>query len=107
MTERESKVRMPDDVAAIADCGYATWASDDVDPKLRAKFEVERIPVVGVRNVRVWGLQVDDERELPGRERTQIPDEEIWEVNLQALDGSKFEVDSKLLKAAGDQSGSG
>ena len=102
MTERESKAGMPDAVARIADCGYAAWASEDVDPKLRAKFEATRIPVVGVRHVRVWGLQVDDERELPGRERTQIPDEEIWEVNLQALDGSNFEVDSRLLKAAGD-----
>ena len=45
-------------------------------------------------------MQVDDERELPGLERTQIPDEEVWEVNLEALDGSKFEVDSRLLKAA-------
>jgi hypothetical protein len=56
--------------------------------------------VAGVRHVRIWGLQVDDERELPGLERTQIPDEEVWEVNLEALDGSKFEVDSRLLKAA-------
>jgi hypothetical protein len=55
--------------------------------------------VAGVRHVRIWGLQVDDERELPGLERTQIPDEEVWEVNLEALDGSKFEVDSRLLKA--------
>lgn len=100
MTERESKARMPAEVAAIADCGYAIWASDKVDPKLRDKFEATRIPVVGIRQVRVWGLQVDDERELPGRERTQIPDEEIWEVNLRALDGSNFEVDSRLLTAA-------
>ena len=47
----------------------------------------------------IAGLQVDDERELPGLERTQIPDEEVWEVNLEALDGSRFEVDSRLLKA--------
>ena len=26
--------------------------------------------------------------------------EEVWEINLEALDGSKFEVDSRLLKAA-------
>jgi hypothetical protein len=105
MSERESKAKMPDAVAAIADCGFAAWASDDIDPKLRARFESKRIPVVGVRHVRVWGLQVDDERELPGHERTQIPDEEIWEVNLQALDGSNFEVDSRLLKAATSQDG--
>ena len=91
---------MPAAVAEIADCGFATWASEDVDEKLRARFAADRIPVAGVRHVRIWGLQVDDERELPGLERTQIPDEEVWEVNLEALDGSKFEVDSRLLKAA-------
>jgi hypothetical protein len=91
---------MPPEVAEIAECGFATWASDNVDDKLRARFDAERIPVAGVRHVRIWGLQVDDERELPGLERTQIPDEEVWEVNLEALDGSKYEVDSRLLKAA-------
>ena len=90
---------MPQEVAEIADCGYAIWARDDVDANLRARFDSERIPVAGVRHVRIWGLQVDDERELPGLERTQIPDEEVWEINLEALDGSKFEVDSRLLKA--------
>jgi hypothetical protein len=45
-------------------------------------------------------LQVDDERVLPGRERTQIQDEEIWEVNLEAKNGSRYEVESKLLKPA-------
>ena len=60
----------------------------------------DRIPVAGVRHVRVWGLQVDDERELPGLERTQIPDEELWEVNLVGKNGSKYEFDSTLLKPA-------
>ena len=91
---------MPGPVAAIAERGFATWATDDVDPALRAKFDDTRIPVAGIRNVRVWGLQVDDERELPGRERTQIPDDEIWEVNLEARDGSHYEIDSRKLKAA-------
>ena len=86
--------------ARIAECGFAIWARDEVDDKLRARFDANCIPVAGVRHVRIWGLQVDDERELPGLERTQIPDEEVWEVNLEALDGSKFEVDSRLLKAA-------
>jgi hypothetical protein len=99
MTETGAR-NMPDRVAEIAECGFASWASDDVDEKLRARFAADRIPVAGVRHVRIWGLQVDDERELPGLERTQIPDEEVWEVNLEALDGSKFEVDSRLLKAA-------
>ncbi len=91
---------MPDELQAIVDCGYAIWASDDVDAELRARFDSERIPVAGVRQVRVWGVQVDDERELPGLERTQIPDEELWEVNLVALNGSKYEFDSTLLKPA-------
>ena len=62
--------------------------------------KAERIPVRGIRQVRVWGLQVDDERELPGHERTNIPDEEIWEVNLEASDGSCYEVASHLLRPA-------
>jgi len=99
MTEKSAHARMPDHLAAIVAAGFATWASDDIDPALRARFDAERIPVVGVRQVRVWGLQVDDERELPGLERTQIPDEEIWEVNLEAKDGSCYEVESRLLKA--------
>ncbi|MDH3586173.1 MAG: hypothetical protein OEQ30_03720 [Gammaproteobacteria bacterium] len=99
MTDSDPR-NMPPEVAAIAECGFAIWAGGDVDEKLRVRFDAERIPVAGVRHVRIWGLQVDDERELPGLERTQIPDEEVWEINLEALDGSKFEVDSRLLKAA-------
>lgn len=97
MPERTPK--MPEHVGAIVASGFATWATDDVDPQLRAKFDADRIPVSGIRNVRVWGIQVDDERELPGLERTQIPDEELWEVNLEAKDGSHYEVDSKKLRA--------
>ncbi len=100
MTEQRVNARMPAHIAAITARRYATWATDDVDPNLRARFDPECIPVAGVRLVRVWGLQVDDERALPGHERTQIPDEEIWEINLVAADGSHFEVDSKLLKPA-------
>ena len=100
MSDKRTTTDAPDEVAAIIDCGYATWANDDVDEALRARFSDQRIPVAGVRHVRVWGLQVDDERELPGRERTQIPDEEIWEVNLVSADGSHYEVDSRLLKPA-------
>ncbi len=96
-TEQQS---MPAAVATIVNCGFATWASDNVDAALKARFAADRIPVDGVRHVRVWGIQVDDERELPGHERTQIPDEEIWEINLVAKDGSRFGVSSTLLKAA-------
>jgi hypothetical protein len=91
---------MPAELTAIVECGYAIWATDGVDETMRARFDSERIPVAGVRHVRVWGLQVDDERELPGLERTQVPDEELWEVNLEALNGSKYEFDSTLLKPA-------
>ena len=100
MTKRDSTANMPRHVAEIADVGYAIWASGSVDSDLRARFDSERIRVAGVRNVRVWGLQVDDERELPGHERTSIPDEETWEINLVAKDGSHFEFDSSLLKVA-------
>jgi len=100
MTDPKKSPSMPAQVADIIDCGFATWATDEVDEALRARFDAVRIPVTGVRNVRVWGLQVDDERELPGRERTSIPDDEIWEINLEARNGSHYEVDSRMLKAA-------
>jgi len=100
MGKETTQAAMPASLAEIAKSGYAIWVNDDVDAALRARFDSERIPVIGVRQVRVWGLQVDDERELPGLERTQIPDEEIWEVNLEAKDGSKYEFDSTLLKRA-------
>lgn len=101
MTDVKQQANMPAEVAALVTAGFATWARSDVDAALRKKFDPDRIPVAGVRHVRVWGIQVDDERELPGLERTQIPDEEIWEINLVASDGSKYEVDSRLLKPAG------
>jgi hypothetical protein len=91
---------MPPEVAAIVDCGYAIWSSEELGVAFRQKFDAQRIPVRGVRQVRVWGLQVDDERELPGLERTSIPDEEIWEINLEASDGSRYEVESRLLVPA-------
>lgn len=102
MTDKQLKAEMPAELEAIVACGYATWATDSVDSALRARFDSRRIPVVGVRNVRVWGLQVDDERELPGLERTQVPDEELWEVNLKALNGSNYEIESSLLKPAAE-----
>jgi len=100
MTRTKTLQNMPDNVAAIVASGYATWASDEGDAAFRERFDAKRIPVTGFRNVRVWGLQVDDERELPGLERTSIPDDEIWEINLEAIDGSHYEVDSTLLVPA-------
>ncbi len=102
MVDRKMLAAMPEALMAIVNNGYAIWANGDVNAALRARFDDRRIPVVGVRHVRVWGLQVDDERELPGLERTQMADDEIWEVNLEAKDGSRFEVESRLLKPAPD-----
>jgi hypothetical protein len=100
MSERNVEPLMPAEVAAIRSCGYARWASPEVAAAIRDKFAASRIPVRGIRHVRIWGLQVDDERELPGHERTMIPDEDLWQVELEALDGSHFEVNSQLLVAA-------
>jgi hypothetical protein len=92
---------MPPEVLAIRECGYARWVSAEVAAAIRDRFAADRIPVKGIRHVRIWGLQVDDERELPGHERTTIPDEDLWQVELEALDGSRFEVNSGMLVAAG------
>jgi hypothetical protein len=100
MTHPTPGPEMPAAVAAIRDAGFATWAGDSVAAALRAKFDPARIRVRNIRHVRVWGLQVDDERALPGLERTRIPDEDIWEVSLEALDGSTRAFDSRLLVAA-------
>ena len=39
MTNQDSAAKMPQHVAAIAACGYAIWASDDVNADLRARFD--------------------------------------------------------------------
>jgi hypothetical protein len=101
MSERNAVEPMPPEVLAIRDCGYARWVSAEVAAAIRDRFAADRIPVRGIRHVRIWGLQVDDERELPGHERTTIPDEDLWQVELEALDGSRFEVNSGMLVAAG------
>ncbi len=103
MNSDTKDTRMPDHVSEIVECGFAIWAGDDVEVTIRTKFDDKRIPVVGVRNVRVWGVQVDDERELPGHERTQIPDEVIWEVTLEARNGSQYAFDSKFVVPAVDE----
>jgi hypothetical protein len=95
-----TQAQLPDKVAAIKECGFVTWANDQLSAEFRALFDKVRIPVAGIRHVRLWGIQVDDERELPGRERTEIPDEELWEVILQSKDGSTFEVNAKFVAPA-------
>lgn len=100
MKTNSGEAMMPANVAAIRDRGYATWADEQAGGALRDRFDAARIPVKGIRHVRVWGLQVDDERALPGRERSLIPDEDIWEISLEAKDGSTYAFDSSLLRPA-------
>ncbi len=100
MGERKNEAPMPPEVAAIRDCGFAVWASEDVARSLRGSFDTDRIPVKSIRHVRVWGIQVDDERELPGLERTMIPDEDIWEITLETKEGASYAFDSRLLRPA-------
>jgi hypothetical protein len=45
-------------------------------------------------------LQVDDEFEIPGHERTRVADEELWEISIRARDGSTYEVNAALLLPA-------
>ena len=72
MINQKTEISMPAKAAAIAKCGYAIWASaDEVDAALMAHFDTERLPVAAICHVRIWGLQVDDERELPGLEKNQ------------------------------------
>lgn len=92
--------RLPDEVAAIERSGYVVFVDESLPGEFRERFDVNRIPVVAIRHVRQWGLQVDDEFELPGHERTKIPDEELWEVSIRARDGSTYEVNAALLRPA-------
>ena len=91
---------LPDEVAAIGRCGYVVFTDESLSAEFRERFEAGRIPVTAIRHVRQWGLQVDDEFELPGHERTVIPDEELWEVSIRARDGSTYEVNAALLRPA-------
>ncbi|MDJ0653315.1 MAG: hypothetical protein QNJ40_04100 [Xanthomonadales bacterium] len=90
---------LPQKVQQIKERGFAVFLGEGLSADFMAKFD-HPIPVEGIRQVRVWGLQVDDERELPGHERTSIPDEERWEINIRARNGSCYEVDSDLLLPA-------
>ena len=92
--------QLPQSVAAIEARGYAVWQKQDLGPEFIGHFDETRIPVVGLRHVRQWGIQVDDEREIMGHERTSIPDEELWEVVLKAKDGSTYEVNASFLAPA-------
>ncbi len=92
---------LPAEIGAIEQSGFVTWSEDNsLSAEFRQQFNDAQIPVLGIRHVQVWGLQVDDERELPGHERTSIPNEELWEIILQAKDGSRYDVNSKFLVPA-------
>ncbi len=92
---------MPEEIGAINQCGFVTWSDDNsLSAEFRQQFNPTRIPVLGIRHVKIWGLQVDDERELPGHERTSIPNEELWEIILLAEDGSHYDVNSRFVVSA-------
>lgn len=92
--------KLPEKVSAIEQCGYAVFADETLPEEFRDRFDTGRIPVTAIRHVRVWDVQVDDEREIIGHERTAIADEEIWEVSLRTRDGSTYEVSAALLLPA-------
>ena len=103
MSDRTShEPPFPDDVAAIEKSGFVVFKGEELSADFRAHFDENRIPVVGIRHVRLWGIQVDDERALPGRERTSTPENELWEIRLRGTDGSVYEVESHLVVAAPD-----
>jgi len=96
MTEHQ----LPDAMVAIKQRGYVVWSDTGPSAELAANFDDGPIKVDGIRHVRVWGIQVDDERALPGHERTSMPDEELWQVALIAKDGSRYEVNSTMVLPA-------
>lgn len=96
--------KLPEKISAIKECGYINWSTEnDLSPEFKNNFEDSRISVSGIRYVRQWGLQVDDERELMGHERTSINDEDLWEIILVAKNGSTYEVNSKFVVPASDK----
>jgi hypothetical protein len=97
MTEEQL---LPESFRAIKARGFAVWQKDDLGSAFMALFDGSQIPVVGLRHVRQWGIQVDDEREILGHERTSVSDEDLWEIVLRAKDGSTYEVNSALLAPA-------
>ena len=92
---------IPENIAAINHSGFVSWSRDNsLSPDFKLQFDAERIPVLGIRQVKVWGLQVDDERALPGHERTSVKGEVLWEIVLEAKDGSHYNVNSDFVVAA-------
>lgn len=102
VSRMKQAVEPPKTVVEIERRGFVMWAEHSFAPAFVAKFEADKIPVAGVRLVRTWGIQVDDERELPGHERSFIPDQENWMVILVAKDGAHFEVAADCVAPAPD-----
>jgi hypothetical protein len=96
----DKDISLPDEVAAIERRGYVVFADESLPADFRERFDSGRIPIAAIRHVRQWGIQVDDEFELMGHERTRIADEELWEVSIRAKDGSIYEVNAALLRPA-------
>ncbi len=96
MTEQ----KLPERMQAIRERGYVVWTGEGPSAAIKAKFPELPIKAGEIRHLRVWGLQVDDERALPGHERTSIPDEDLWQVELIASDGSKYEINANFVEAA-------
>ncbi len=97
----DKQQNLPKEIAAIEKSGFVNWSGDNsLSADFTKQFASERIPVLGIRKVQVWGLQVDDERELPGHERTKIENEDLWEIVLEAQDGSHYDVNSRFVTAA-------
>jgi len=94
------KRQLPEKLAHIERLGYVVFNEKGAGLDIAGRCSSERIPVAGIRHLRIWGIQVDDERELPGHERTAIDDEENWQVILIATDGSHYEVNSDFVEPA-------
>ena len=64
MGSSKQTVKKPETVPEIERRGVAVWAEHSFTPEFVAEF-ADKIRVAGIRLVRTWGIQVDDERELP------------------------------------------
>lgn len=92
--------KLPEKLAEIERSGFAVFNDRGAALDIASRCTGDRIRVAGIRHLRIWGIQVDDERELPGLERTAIDDEENWQVILVADDGSHYEVNSDFVDPA-------